>query len=70
MGRLVDTAESVHHEGVRAQPGRAPPDLPRETQDALWTEAALFARRDRRGVVTRRTGVDGAQRRIGSGTGR
>jgi hypothetical protein len=70
VARLVDLAEyAIHHEDVRrAQPGWAPRRLPREVQDELWTPSTLFARRARGGVVLRRTDVDGAEQRIGSGT--
>jgi uncharacterized protein (TIGR03085 family) len=70
VARLVDLAEyAIHHEDVRrAQPGWALRRLPREVQDELWTPSTLFARRARGGVVLRRTDVDGAEQRIGSGT--
>ena len=42
--------------------------LSREDQDALWSAAALYARRGagRRGLVLRRTDVAGDERRVGA----
>ena len=71
-GRALNATEFViHHEDVRrAQPGWTPRSLPRADQDALWTPAALFARREavrRGGLVLRRSDVAGVERRIGTG---
>ena len=68
VARLVNTAEfAVHHEDVRrAQPGWAPRELPRTSQDQLWAPATFFARRHRRGVLMRRSDVDGVEKRIGA----
>jgi uncharacterized protein (TIGR03085 family) len=69
----VNTAEfAIHHEDVRrAQPGWAPRDLPRATQDALWTAAVLFARAapaaHRGALVLRRGDAAGVTKRLGSG---
>jgi uncharacterized protein (TIGR03085 family) len=63
------TEFAVHHEDVRrAQPDWTVRDLSREDQDALWSAAALYARRSagRRGLVLRRTDVDGVERRVGA----
>ena len=70
VARVLNTAEfAIHHEDVRrAQPEWAPRDLPRSTQDALWAPAVFFARRDRRGVLLRRSDVRDVEARIGSGT--
>jgi uncharacterized protein (TIGR03085 family) len=59
----------IHHEDVRrAQPGWAPRQLSREDQDTVWSSFGLHTRRaaGRRGVVLRRTDVDGAERRLGA----
>jgi len=63
------TEYAIHHEDVRrAQPGWEPRTLAREDQDALWSAAALYARRGagRRGLVLRRTDVEGVEKRIGA----
>jgi uncharacterized protein (TIGR03085 family) len=63
------TEFAIHHEDVRrAQPDWTPRTLSRADQDALWSAAALYARRGagRRGVVLRRTDVDGVERRVGA----
>ena len=63
------TEFAIHHEDVRrAQPGWEPRKLAREDQDALWSAAALYARRGagRRGLVLRRTDVEGVEKRIGA----
>src|SRR5215211_4135304 len=63
------TEFAIHHEDVRrAQPDWAPRELTREDQDALWSAAALYARRSagRRGLVLRRTDVDGVEKRVGA----
>ena len=63
------TEFAIHHEDVRrAQPGWEPRTLSREDQDALWSAAALYARRGagRRGLVLRRTDGDGVEKRVGA----
>jgi uncharacterized protein (TIGR03085 family) len=63
------TEFSIHHEDVRrAQPDWSPRTLAREDQDALWSAAALYARRSagRRGLVLRRTDVEGVEKRLGA----
>jgi uncharacterized protein (TIGR03085 family) len=63
------TEYAIHHEDVRrAQLGWEPRTLAREDQDALWSAAALYARRGagRRGLVLRRTDVEGVEKRIGA----
>ena len=63
------TEFAIHHEDVRrAQPGWEPRELDREDQDALWSAAALYARRGagRRGLVLRRTDVEGVEKRVGA----
>jgi uncharacterized protein (TIGR03085 family) len=69
VARPFNTTElAIHHEDVRrAQPDWAPRELPREAQDALWTGAALFARRARGGLVLRRSDVPDAEQRVGDG---
>jgi uncharacterized protein (TIGR03085 family) len=69
LARPFNTTElAIHHEDVRrAQPDWAPRDLPRAAQDALWTAAALAARRARGGLVLRRSDVPGVGQRIGGG---
>ena len=60
---------AIHHEDVRrAQPDWTVRKLPREDQDTLWSAAALNARRvaGRRGLVLRRTDVDGVEKRVGA----
>ncbi len=68
---VIDVHELViHHEDVRrAQPGWEPRALPRADQDRLWPLAALYGRRasGRRGLVLRRTDVDGVEKRYGAG---
>jgi uncharacterized protein (TIGR03085 family) len=68
--RAINVTEfAVHHEDVRrAQPDWTVRDLPREDQDALWSAGALYARRGagRRGLVLRRSDVEGVERRIGA----
>jgi uncharacterized protein (TIGR03085 family) len=70
VARAINTTEfAIHHEDVRrAQPGWEPRTLAREDQDALWSAAALYARRGagRRGLVLRRTDVDGVEKRVGA----
>jgi uncharacterized protein (TIGR03083 family) len=65
---VLNTTEYViHHEDVRrAQPGWTPRALSRAEQDQLWPAAAFFARRQRGGVVLRRTDT-GQERRVGAG---
>jgi uncharacterized protein (TIGR03085 family) len=71
LARLMSTTEfAIHHEDVRrAQPDWTPRRLPRAAQDALWTASGLFARRaaGRRGLVLRRSDVDGEEKRFGAG---
>jgi uncharacterized protein (TIGR03085 family) len=70
VARVVNGTEfAIHHEDVRrAQPGWTPRILSRADQDALWSAAALYARRaaGRRGIVLRRSDVDGVEKRIGA----
>ena len=68
VARVLNTTEFViHHEDVRrAQPGWTVRELPRRTQDQLWTAAGMFARQVRGGVLLRRTDAAGAEKRIGS----
>jgi uncharacterized protein (TIGR03085 family) len=70
VARVVNGTEfAIHHEDVRrAQPGWTPRGLSRADQDALWSAAALYARRaaGRRGIVLRRSDVDGVEKRIGA----
>jgi uncharacterized protein (TIGR03085 family) len=73
VARALNTTEfAIHHEDVRrAQPDWTPRELPRAAQDALWTPAALFARRAaarlRGGLVLRRSDRPGVEQRIGAG---
>jgi uncharacterized protein (TIGR03085 family) len=71
VARLINGTEfAIHHEDVRrAQPDWTVRELPREDQDTLWSAAALYARRaaGRRGVVFRRSDVDGVEKRLGAG---
>jgi uncharacterized protein (TIGR03085 family) len=71
VARLLNGTEfAIHHEDVRrAQPDWTARDLPREDQDTLWSAAALYARRaaGRRGVVFRRSDVDGVEKQVGAG---
>jgi uncharacterized protein (TIGR03085 family) len=71
VAQKLNIAEfAIHHEDVRrAQPGWTARELPREDQDTLWSAAALYARRaaGRRGVVFRRSDVDGVEKRVGAG---
>ena len=63
------TEFAIHHEDVRrAQPEWSPRKLAPEDQDAVWSAAALYARRaaGRRGLVLRRTDGDGDERRVGA----
>src|SRR3954471_19962720 len=57
VARLINTTElAIHHEDVpRAQPDWAPRQLTTADQDALWSAAALYARRGAgsRGLVLR-----------------
>ncbi len=69
-GAFNTTEFAIHHEDVRrAQPDWTPRVLSRADQDTLWGAAGLFARRaaGRRGLVLRRTDVDGAEKRLGAG---
>jgi uncharacterized protein (TIGR03085 family) len=68
VSRVLNTTEyAIHHEDVRrAQPGWSPRALSRADQDQLWPATALFARRQPRGVVLRRTDT-GEERRVGAG---
>ena len=70
VARAINATEfAIHHEDVRrAQPDWAPRSLSQADQDALWSAAALYARRGagRRGVVLRRTDGAGDERRIGA----
>jgi len=70
LGDALNTTEfAIHHEDVRrAQPDWSPRTLPRADQDALWRAAGLFGRRagGRRGLVLRRSDVDGAEKRFGA----
>ena len=73
VSAVVDTAEyAIHHEDVRrAQPGWTPRVLPREAQDRLWGDIALFGRiaagRVPGALVLRRTDAPGVERRYGRG---
>ena len=68
VSRVLNTTEyAIHHEDARrAQPGWAPRALDRADQDQLWPATAFFARRQRGGVVLRRTDT-GTERRVGAG---
>jgi uncharacterized protein (TIGR03085 family) len=60
---------AIHHEDVRrAQPDWTPRQLSREDQDTVWSAFGLYARRaaGRRGVVLRRSDVDGVETRVGA----
>jgi uncharacterized protein (TIGR03085 family) len=71
VARLLNTTEfAIHHEDVRrAQPDWTPRVLSPEAQDAIWAASRLFAVRaaGRRGLVLRRTDVEGTEKRIGAG---
>ena len=61
---------AIHHEDVRrAQPDWSPRPLDRADQDTLWPVARFYGRRaaGRRGLVLRRSDVEGAEKRIGAG---
>jgi uncharacterized protein (TIGR03085 family) len=70
VARAVNVSEfAIHHEDVRrAQADWVPRDLSREDQDAIWSSAAHYAGRaaGRRGVVLRRSDVDGVEKRVGA----
>ena len=70
LGSALNTTEfAIHHEDVRrAQPGWTPRVLPSQSQDALWSAAALFGRRaaGKRGLVLRRSDAAG-EKRFGDG---
>jgi hypothetical protein len=70
VGPLLNVNEfAIHHEDVRrAQPEWEPRPLSRADQDLIWSAAAVYARRaGRRGVVLRRSDVEGVERRVGAG---
>ncbi|WP_040336666.1 TIGR03085 family metal-binding protein [Candidatus Blastococcus massiliensis] len=70
LDRLNVPEFAIHHEDVRrAQPGWTPRTLPPGAQDQLWAGVGLHARRaaGRRGLVLRRSDVDGAEKRFGDG---
>jgi uncharacterized protein (TIGR03085 family) len=68
--RAINVSEfAIHHEDVRrAQDDWTPRHLSREDQDTIWASFGLYARRaaGRRGVVLRRSDVDGEEKRIGA----
>jgi uncharacterized protein (TIGR03085 family) len=70
VAQLVNVTEfAIHHEDVRrAQPDWTVRELPRKDQDALWSAAALYARRGagRRGLLLRRTDVPGTEKSVGA----
>jgi uncharacterized protein (TIGR03085 family) len=73
LDRLANTAEfTIHHEDARrAQPGWVPRELPRATQDQLWSMAPLLARRATGrvpgGLVLRRGDAPEEEQRISAG---
>jgi uncharacterized protein (TIGR03085 family) len=70
VAKAVNVSEfAIHHEDVRrAQHDWTPRHLSREDQDTIWASFGLYARRaaGRRGVVLRRSDVDGEEKRVGA----
>jgi uncharacterized protein (TIGR03085 family) len=70
LDRLNLPEFAIHHEDVRrARSEWTPRTLPAGAQDQLWGAVGLHARRaaGRRGLVLRRSDVDGAEKRFGTG---